>query len=78
MDKAEHAQVNKDMKRWQVRKDKQAPKPKHHLLNVMTQHALQRAGERNVRVKDVLEGRAKVKQILTPDKRYITIIPEKS
>ena len=45
---------------------------------MLTQHALSRAAERGVRVKDVLEGRANVKLCLTPEGRYATIIPTKA
>ena len=41
----------------------------------MTDHALQRAHSRGVRVRDIVEGRAKVKQITSNVGRYITIIP---
>lgn len=75
MEQEENAQIHKDLQRWQVRKDKSIPKSKHHVYDVMTKHALQRAEQRNIRVKDVVESRAKVQQILTKDKRYITIIP---
>lgn len=76
MESDENAQIQKDLQRWQVRKDKSIPKSKYHVYDVMTKHALQRAEQRNMRVKDVVEGRAKVKQILTKEKRYITIIPD--
>ena len=75
MEQEENAQIYKDLQRWQVRKDKSIPKSKQHVYDVMTKHALQRAEQRNMRVKDVVEGRAKVQQILTKEKRYITIIP---
>ena len=75
MDGAIDSDIKNDMRRWQMRKDKQTPKAKHHILKVMTAQALQRAKERNVRVRDIVEGRAQVKQLLTPDGRYITIIP---
>ena len=78
MENDENAQIHKDLLRWQVRKDKSTPKSKHHVYDVMTKHALQRADQRNIRVKDVVQGRAKVQQILTQDKRYITIIPDAS
>ena len=71
------ARVNKDMQRWTTRKEKEKTKPKQHVLDHMTKHALQRAKERGVSVKEVLEGRANVEQILTNDGRFITIIPKK-
>ena len=63
-----------DLRRWQARKDKRVRKCKKHVEQCMTKHALHRAEERNIRVKDILEGRAKVKQCCTEDGRFITII----
>ena len=76
MQQEENAQIFKDLQRWQVRKDKCIPKSKHHVHDVLTKHALQRAEQRNMRVKDIVEGRAKIQQILTKDNRYITVIPD--
>lgn len=64
-----------DIRRWQTRKEKRVRKCKEHVKQCMTAHALSRAAERNVRVKDIIEGRAKVQQRCTPEGMYITIIP---
>jgi len=41
----------------------------------MTQHAVVRAMERGVKLREILEGRAHVQQILDNDMRFITVIP---
>ena len=66
-----------DADRWKTRKKKQQPKDKSHIYSTLTVHALHRAEQRGVRVKDVMEGRANVKPCLTEDGRYATIIPTK-
>ena len=63
------------MKQARDRQRKHKAKDKTHLLKHMTLHALQRATERSVKVKDICEGRACVKQITDGDGRFITIIP---
>ena len=67
--------VQNDIKRWTSRQEKRKQKAKYHVYDVMTKHALQRAKERDVKVRDILQGRARVEQILTEDMRFITIIP---
>ena len=64
-----------DMKRWKQRKSKNKPKPKTDVHRALTDHALERADQRGVRVKDVVEGRAAVKQLTTSDGRLITVVP---
>ena len=64
-----------DMKRWKQRKSKNKPKPKTDVHRALTDHALERADQRGVRVKDVVEGRAAVKQLTTSDGRFITVVP---
>ena len=63
------------MKQARDRQRKHKAKDKTHLLKHMTQHALQRATDRKVKVKDICEGRACVKQITDATGRFITIIP---
>ena len=65
---------NKDLQRWEQRKSKSKPKEKTRVQSALTEHALRRAEHRAVRVKDIVEGRAAVKQI-TQDGRFLTIIP---
>lgn len=65
---------NKDMQRWEQRKNKCKPKEKTRVQSALTEHALRRAEQRHVRVKDIVEGRAAVKQV-TKDGRFLTIIP---
>jgi hypothetical protein len=64
-----------DMNRWKQRKGKSKPKPKTDVHRALTEHALQRSEQRGVRVKDVVEGRAAVRQLTTEDGRFITIVP---
>ena len=65
---------NKDLQRWEQRKNKSKPKEKTRVQSALTEHALRRAEHRDVRVKDIVEGRAAVKQV-TKDGRFLTIIP---
>ena len=65
---------NTDLQRWEQRKNKSKPKEKTRVQSTLTEHALKRADQRNVRVKDIIEGRAAVKQV-TKDGRFLTIIP---
>ena len=74
MDTVNDVQMN-DMRRWQARKDKRVKKSKEHVKQCMTAHALTRAEQRNVRVRDVLEGRAKLRQRSATDGKFITIVP---
>ena len=64
------------MKQARDRQRKHKAKDKNHLLKHMTQHALRRATERKVKIKDICEGRACVKQITDETGRFITIIPD--
>ena len=63
-----------DLQRWEQRKNKNKPKDKSRVQSTLTEHALRRAEQREVRVKDIVEGRAAVKQV-TKDGRFLTIIP---
>ena len=76
----DNTRIDVDLKRWTSRKEKtnSKPKPKHHIHDVMTKHALNRAKERGIRVRDIVEGRAKVEQIVTENGKFITIIPKKT
>ena len=62
-----------ELQRWEQRKNKGKPKEKIRVQSTLTEHALKRADQRNVRVKDIVEGRAAVKQV-TKDGRFLTII----
>ena len=62
-----------DLQRWEQRKNKSKPKDKSRVLSTLTEHALRRAEQRNVSVKEIVEGRAAVKQV-TKDGRFLTII----
>lgn len=62
--------------RWNARKRKCRPKQKFHLHKTMTDHAIVRAVQRNVKIRDVIEGRARVEQTVDGYGRYITIVPK--
>ena len=64
-----------DLVRWHARQNKHKPKDKSRVYEFMTQHALARADQRGVRVKDILEGRANIEPRFTPDGRYATVVP---
>lgn len=41
----------------------------------MTEHAVARAVQRGVKIREIIEGRAHVQQILDKDGRFLTVIP---
>lgn len=67
---------NTDLQRWEQRKNKSKPKDKSRVQSTLTEHALRRAEQRDIRVKDIVEGRASVQQVVK-DGRFLTIIPMK-